>query len=181
VDRGDGHRGLPPNERTVEVEIACATLAEVLGNPLGAWVRRSLINTSAIARTPDSWRGVLRRTKKVVNEFTNKFVFSEDEDALSYLQCRIQAWDEYDADSSEEAEKKVEKKAANKLRLPRQMLSRLASKSDRQLETFGKNLCTATVDEEILTDELLARCRAVKQVHAPLKAIAMDARLLERV
>jgi len=93
---------------------------------------------------------------------------------------RIQAWDESDTDSSQEAEKEAEKKAVNKLRLPRQMLSRLARMSALQLETFGKNLCTATVDEQILTDELPARCRAVKQVHAPLKAIAMDARLLER-
>ena len=50
-----------------------------------------------------------------------------------------------------------------------------------QLETACKNLCTATVDEQILTDEMPTRCRAVKQAHAPLKAIAMDARLLQRV
>jgi len=181
VDRGDGHRGLPADERTVEVEIACATLPEVLKKPLGAWVWRSLINTKTTARTPDSWSGVLRRTQKVVNQFTDKFgVDEDDEDALSDLQVRIQAWDESDADSSEEADKEAEKKAVNKLRLPRQMLSRLARMSTLQLETFGKNLCTATVDEQILTDELPARCRAVKQVHAPLKAIAMDARLLEQ-
>ena len=50
-----------------------------------------------------------------------------------------------------------------------------------QLESACKNLCTATVDEQILMDEMPTRCRAVKQAHAPLKAIATDARLLERL
>jgi len=181
VDRGDGHRGLPEHERTVEVEIACAMLPAVLRSPLGSWVWRELMGSAASACSPQQWKKNLQKTQEAVKCFTEDLSISRSSSrCLFHLRDRIQAMDEHsDNDSNVErldAETCAEqKKAIENLRLKRGMLERLGQMDDAMLGELSRSLCTTTVDEEILREELPSRCAAVKEVHAPLRAVAMDA------
>jgi len=181
VDRGDGHRGLPEHERTVEVEISCAMLPEVLRSPLGSWVWRELMGSAATAHSAQQWRSTLRRAEKVVRCFTRDLGISQSSSrCLFHLRDRIQELDEHSDNDSEmeSSDAKTcaeQKRAIKKLRLKRGMLERLGRMDDAMLDKLSRSLCTATVDEQILREELPSRCIAVKEVHAPLRAIAMDA------
>ena len=146
-----------------------------------AWFRSliSLAQLGFVGATWFRWRAVLRRTKKVVSHFKDNFgVDEDDEDALSDLQGCIQAWDESDADSSEEAEKKDEKKAVNKLRLPRQMLSRLARMSAGQLEAFARVwyvYCQFRVRFSQIHRQFFARCQPFRNNRSHRSNIPEDA------
>lgn len=163
VDRANSHRGLPEEERTVQVKIVCASLPSPIKNYLGSFFWLSGFAAPIGSEKPAVWERYLRKVEKGVDILETKFRLKRnDPDCLEELQDRLQ-------DDQWEDEAEAVDEEFKKLKLPQQVLQRLR----RSGAVATNSVCTETVDETVCKD-LAKRCKAVEAAHRQLKHLAMD-------
>eukprot|EP00747_Dinoflagellata_sp_TGD_P000665 gnl/TRDRNA2_/TRDRNA2_100848_c1_seq1.p1 gnl/TRDRNA2_/TRDRNA2_100848_c1~~gnl/TRDRNA2_/TRDRNA2_100848_c1_seq1.p1 ORF type:complete len:590 (+),score=112.01 gnl/TRDRNA2_/TRDRNA2_100848_c1_seq1:162-1772(+) len=189
-DRGDGHAGLPPDERTVRVQMVCGKLPEDIGeSSLRSFVWKELVDAQIRGQKgqrPDDWEKVMRKFQKTVQYFEDKFYIDIDDfDSLDELReqyvslTECEDADPFDSDSNSLSQYEKVLKFMKSVGLTHS-LNRLASKADTRFQSFRRSLCLRSVDEDVC-QELAQRCSLVQQAHKVLKDAAMDRSVLEHI
>lgn len=174
VDRADGHRGLPPSERTVKVHLVCGALPESLnGSAIAAYLWRGVVGAQGQAsKKPLEWEKLLSKVDDVVNLCSTELNLDAEEDtALEELWDHVRSCDDEDDDFMQAVKKH---KPVDKI------VKKLGNMSEAIFHKMQKSLCLRTVDEE-LCEELAGRCGYVLRAHKPLKSAAMDRPLLKHL
>ena len=99
VDRADGHRGLPPRERTVKIHLVCGALPEPLnGSAIAAYLRRETVKAQALtSKKPEEWQQLMDRVQNVCEACETELCLDLSEDqALEQLRDHVRNCDEDD-------------------------------------------------------------------------------------
>jgi len=190
VDRAGSHRGLPMEERAVNIYVICGALPAPLTDYFGSYVWQYACLTSG-TDTPGNWIKKMEKVKKAVSavhklnvngprslqqlaelaQVALRCCWQTRREDLPWMEERANASD----DSSDDETVAAFDKAVNKLKqlsLTRQ-LGRVTNGSAQELSRLTKSLCVETVDQANCRS-LAQRCQLVEAAHGKFKKVALD-------